>query len=201
MNARKEKTVTDRPGGAATTGAKRRPARSVVLIGLMGAGKSSVGKRLASALGVPFNDSDAEVEAAADRTIAEIFRDHGEAHFRSGERRVIGRLLDGRPRVLATGGGAFMNAETRALIVDKGISVWLRADLDTLHARTAGRSHRPLLNTGDPRATLARLMEERYPVYAEADVTVDSVAGQAHEQMVARILTALEDIPGALQPG
>lgn len=172
--------------------------RSLVLIGLMGAGKSSVGKRLAAALGAPFRDSDAEIEAAANMTVAEIFREHGEPHFRSGERRVIARLLEGGPLVLATGGGAFMNAETRALIAERALSVWLRADLDTLHARTSGRTHRPLLNVGDPRATLARLIEERYPVYAGADIAVDSVAGQAHEEMVARIIAALQGVPGAL---
>lgn len=198
MNARKEKTVTDRPGGAATTGAKPRPARSVVLIGLMGAGKSSVGARLAQSLGVAFRDSDAEVEAAANRSIAEIFENHGEAYFRDGERRVIARLIDGPPGVIATGGGAFMNAETRALLRARTVSVWLRADLETLAARTLGRTHRPLLNGPDPRGMLARLIEERYPVYAEADIAVDTVAGQMHEAMVVKITAALAAHPGAM---
>ncbi|MEL6196403.1 MAG: shikimate kinase [Pseudomonadota bacterium] len=187
--------------GALAQSSPRRLGRSIVLIGLMGAGKSSVGKRLAAALGAPFTDSDAEIEAAAKMSVAEIFSLHGEADFRSGERRVIARLLAGSPQVLATGGGAFMDGETRALIAREAISVWLRADLETLHSRTSGRSHRPLLNTGDPRATLARLIEERYPVYAEADLAIDSVAGQAHEDMVERITAALDDMPGAFVTG
>ncbi|MEM6973973.1 MAG: shikimate kinase [Pseudomonadota bacterium] len=172
--------------------------RSVVLIGLMGAGKSSVGARLAQSLGVAFRDSDAEVEAAANRSIAEIFENHGEAYFRDGERRVIARLIDGPPGVIATGGGAFMNAETRALLRARTVSVWLRADLETLAARTLGRTHRPLLNGPDPRGMLARLIEERYPVYAEADIAVDTVAGQMHEAMVVKITAALAAHPGAM---
>lgn len=165
--------------------------RTVVLIGLMGAGKSSVGARLAQRLGVPFCDSDAEIVAAAGMSIAEIFERFGEAHFRDGERRVISRLLDGPPTVLATGGGAFMNADTRALISQGAVSVWLRAELDVLVARTAGRTHRPLLNRGDPRAVLADLIEARYPVYAQADVAVESRLNQTHEDMARRIEAAL----------
>ena len=165
--------------------------RPVVLIGLMGAGKSSVGLRLARILEAPFRDSDAEIEKAANMSVAEIFERYGEAHFRAGERRVIARLLGEGPQVLATGGGAFMDPETRALFAREAVTVWLRADLDLLVARTAGRTHRPLLNRGDPREILARLIEERHPVYAEADVTVESRAGQSHEQMACRIIEAL----------
>ena len=167
--------------------------RPVVLIGLMGAGKSSVGTKLAELLGVQFRDSDIEIEKAADLTVPEIFERYGEAYFRDGERKVIARLLGGKARVLATGGGAFMDRETRALIAERGVSVWLNANLDLLVNRTAGRTHRPLLNKGDPRATLAGLIETRYPIYAEADVHVESHPGQAHEQMVRRIIAALEE--------
>jgi shikimate kinase len=164
-----------------------------VLIGLMGAGKSSVGLRLAETLGVPFADSDAEIEAAAAMTIPEIFERYGEAHFRDGERRVIARLMGEGPRVIATGGGAFMNDETRALILAEAVSVWLKADLDLLVSRTAGRTHRPLLNRGDPREILRGLIETRYPIYAEADIAVESEPGLTHEEMAARIVAALKD--------
>jgi shikimate kinase len=166
--------------------------RPVVLIGLMGAGKTSVGGRLAEMLGAPFRDSDAEIERAANMSVPEIFARYGEQHFREGERRVIGRLLDEGAQVLATGGGAFMDPETRALIDETAVSVWLRADLELLLQRTIGRTHRPLLNRGDPRETLARLIEERYPVYALADVQVDSAAGLTHDAMARRIVAALE---------
>ncbi len=166
--------------------------RPVVLIGLMGAGKSSVGVRLAEMLGAEFRDSDAEIEAAAALSVPEIFERYGEAHFRDGERRVIARLLAEPPMVMATGGGAFMNAETRELIKRVAVSVWLKAPLDLLVSRTAGRSHRPLLNRGDPRRILAGLIAERYPVYAQATVTVDSRQGLSHEQMARRIVKALK---------
>jgi shikimate kinase len=149
-------------------------ARAIVMVGLMGAGKTSIGRRLAALLDLPFVDADAEIEAAAGCTIEEIFERHGEAAFRDGERRVIARLLDGSPQVIATGGGAYMDPATRALIGERAIALWLRADIDTLVARTSRRSNRPLLKNGNPRETLERLMRERYPVYAEADVTVDS---------------------------
>jgi shikimate kinase len=182
---------------AATADKQEKPAlrlaRPVVLIGLMGAGKSSVGARLADHLGVRFRDSDAEIEKAANMTVPDIFEHYGEGHFRDGERRVIARLLRGKPKILATGGGAFMDQETRALIGRRAVSVWLTAELDLLVSRTAGRSHRPLLNKGDPRETLAGLIETRYPVYALADVTVESLPGQSHEQMARRIVAALED--------
>ena len=166
-------------------------ARPIVLIGLMGAGKSSVGLKLADLLGTGFADSDDEIEKAANLSVAEIFERFGEAHFRTGERRVLARLLAEPPMVIATGGGAFMDAETRALVHKQAISVWLRAGLDVLVQRTSGRGHRPLLNKGNPREILARLIDQRYPVYAEADITVDSRADQSKELMAMRIRDAL----------
>lgn len=157
------------------------PPRCIVLVGLMGAGKSCIGKRLAETIGWDFVDADSEIEKAAGCSITDIFERHGEAAFRDGERRVIQRLLQEKPSVIATGGGAFMNPETRAAIRANGVSVWLRADLDVLLRRTGRRDHRPLLKKGDPRETLSRLMAERYPVYAEADVVVESVERPAEE--------------------
>ncbi len=149
--------------------------RPLVLVGLMGAGKSSIGRRLAQRLGVPFADADTEIEKAAGRTIAEIFEEFGEADFRDGERRVIRRLIqDGTVRVLATGGGAFMAEDTRRLIKSDSVSLWLRADFDTLYERVSRRSNRPLLKTADPKATLKELMAKRDPVYAEADIIVET---------------------------
>jgi shikimate kinase/3-dehydroquinate synthase len=150
-----------------------RQRRSVVLVGLMGAGKTSIGRRLAARLGLPFRDADAEIEAAAGLTIAEIFDRFGEREFRAGERRVIARLLAGAPVVLAAGGGAFMDAETRAAIRREAVSIWLRCPLPVLLRRVAGRTHRPLLNDGDPEDILRRMMALRHPIYAEADITVD----------------------------
>jgi shikimate kinase len=147
---------------------------SIVMVGMMGAGKSAIGRRLAQRLGMPFVDADAEIERAAGCTIAEIFEQHGEAAFRDGERRVIARLLDGPPGVLATGGGAFMDPDTRARVRARAISIWLKADIETLVERVARRNHRPLLNHGDPRRVLERLMAERHPVYAEADIVVET---------------------------
>lgn len=164
--------------------------RSLVLVGLMGAGKSTVGRRLAQRLGRTFVDADDEIEAAAGLTIPEIFDRYGEEHFRDGERRVLARLMAGRNMVIATGGGAFMNPETRELIRANGRSIWLRADLDTLVRRCAKRTDRPLLAGGDARDTLSRLMDDRYPVYAQADMIVES-GGDAHEQVVDRILDVL----------
>jgi shikimate kinase len=171
--------------------------RSIVLIGMMGAGKSSVGRRLAGRLGLPFVDADAEIEAAAGMSIPDIFQVHGEPAFRSGEARVIARLLDGGPQVLATGGGAFMNANTRAAIATRGISVWLRAEFDVLMRRIKRRQDRPMLKTDDPAATLRRLMEERYPVYAEADVTVES-REVPHSLIVDEIVGALRSRLGTV---
>jgi shikimate kinase len=153
------------------------PSRTVVLVGLMGAGKTKIGRRLAARLELPFFDSDDEIEAAAGETIEEIFNNRGEAVFRDGERRVIARLLHGPVHVLATGGGAFMDLQTRRIIAQRGVSVWLRADLDVLFTRVSRRTNRPLLKTPDPRAVLAELIERRHPIYAEADITIDSGSG------------------------
>lgn len=168
------------------------PGKSVVLVGLMGAGKSSVGRRLAKALDVPFVDADEEIERAAGCSIEDIFRLYGEVAFRDGEERVITRLLEQGPQVLATGGGAFMNPRIRERVQKAAVSIWLRADLDLLVRRTSRRGGRPLLAHGDPRATLERLMIERYPVYAEADMTVDTT-DENIERMVERILVGLHD--------
>ena len=164
--------------------------RSLVLIGMMGAGKSSVGRKLATRLAMPFVDADTEIETAAGMTIPEIFEVRGEADFRSGEARVIARLLDGGPQVLATGGGAYMNAETRRLISQKSVSVWLKAEFDILMRRIKRRSDRPLLRTADPEATLKMLIEERYPVYALADITIES-RDVSHEVIVDELVEAL----------
>lgn len=175
------------------------PRRPIVLVGLMGAGKTKVGRRLAVRLGLPFFDSDTEIEAAAGETIEEIFANRGERVFREGERRVIARLLRQPVHVLATGGGAFMDPPTRAVIARCGVSVWLRAGLDVLVARVSRRSNRPLLKTGDPRAILAELIERRYPVYAEADLIVDSGEGSP-EMTVNRVITKLAGCPLATLP-
>jgi shikimate kinase len=167
-------------------------ARTLVLVGLMGAGKTSVGKRLAALLGVGFTDSDAEIVAAAGMTIPEIFATLGEPAFRQGERRVIARLLSEPPGVLATGGGAFIEPRTRAEIKRHATSVWLRADLDLLWDRVRDRPGRPLLQAADPRAVLADLERRRSPIYAEADVVVDSRRGASHETMARAILAAIE---------
>ena len=169
--------------------------RAIVLVGLMGAGKSSVGRRLAEKLEIPFVDADHEIEAAAGKTIPEIFADHGEDYFREGERRVITRLLENGRQVLATGGGAYMNSESRERIRDLGISVWLKADLDLLLKRVSKRNDRPLLKEGDPSAILKRLIDLRYPVYALADVMVESRDVQ-HGQMVNDVIRALAEWPG-----
>ncbi|MBA4208526.1 MAG: shikimate kinase [Parvibaculum sp.] len=166
--------------------------RSIVLVGLMGAGKTTVGRRLAKRLDLAFVDADAEIEDAAGETIPEIFERRGEAAFREGERRVIARLLAGRPQVLATGGGAYMDPATRANIAARGISIWLKADLDTLMKRVGKRGDRPLLQNGDPRATMKRLIDERYPVYAEADITIESLEGP-HEEVVEAIICKLKE--------
>jgi shikimate kinase len=164
--------------------------RPIVMVGMMGAGKSAIGRRLAHRLGVPFVDADAEIESAAGATIAEIFEKHGEAAFRDGERRVIARLLEGPIGVLATGGGAFMDAETRARIRSRAVTAWLKADLDTLVERVSRRGHRPLLKNGDPREILARLIALRDPVYAEADITVETGHAPA-AATVDRVIEAL----------
>ena len=167
--------------------------RSIVLVGLMGAGKSTVGRRLANALKLPFHDADQEIETAAGCSISDFFDRYGEPAFREGERKVIARLLSGPRHVLATGGGAFMDPATRVLIKRMGFSVWLRADIGLLMERVLKRPTRPLLKNDDPRATMERLMAERYPVYAQADLTVDSNGGP-HDAIVQRILAHLADI-------
>src|ERR1700681_3178596 len=178
--------------------------RSVVLVGMMGVGKSSVGRRLGARLAIPFADADAEIERAAGMSITDIFARHGEAAFRSGEARVIARLLEGGPQVLATGGGAVMNADTRAAIKAKGVSIWLNAEFDVLLRRINKRKNdRPMLQTADPAATLRELLVAREPVYAQADLTVQS-REVPHDAVVAEIMTALAaflNAPGAPQQG
>ncbi len=168
------------------------PTRTLVLVGLMGAGKTSVGKRLAAVLGVRFVDSDTEIEAAAGMSIPEIFSRLGEPAFRDGERRVIARLLDEAPCVLATGGGAFIEPRTRSEIAARATSVWIRAGLDLLWERVRDRPGRPLLDAPDPRAVLADLDRRRAPVYALADVIVDSRRGASHEAMARSIVAAVQ---------
>jgi shikimate kinase len=170
---------------------RKAPPRSIVLVGMMGAGKTAVGRRLAAAFGLPFIDADEEIEAAAGCSISDIFALHGEAAFRDGERRVIERLLKQPVSVLATGGGAFMDERIRDIIRASGISIWLKADLETLWQRVRRRSHRPLLNTPNPKETLEALMKTRYPVYAEADITVASSEGPL-DGTVKRVIEELE---------
>jgi shikimate kinase len=170
--------------------------RCLVLVGLMGAGKTSIGRRLAQRLDLRFVDADTAIEEAAGMTIPEIFARDGEAYFRDGERRVIGRLLSEGPQVLATGGGAFMTAETRAAILEGHVSIWLKAELDTLMNRVRRRGNRPLLKTENPEATMRRLMEERYPVYALADITVlsrDSTHDEVTDAVIAGILAFFDN--------
>ena len=166
--------------------------RALVLVGLMGAGKTSVGRRLAEKLEIPFVDADHEIEVAAGKTIPEIFADHGEDYFREGERRVIARLLENGQQVLATGGGAFMNAETREKIKNSSVSLWLKADLNVLLKRVAKRNDRPLLQTDDPATIMKHLIDMRYPVYAQSDITVESRDVQ-HGQMVNDVIKALAE--------
>ena len=172
--------------------AERLDGRPLVLVGMMGAGKTTVGRRLASRLKRQFIDSDEEIEAAAQMSVAEIFEQRGEAEFRAGETRVVSRLLKERDIVLATGGGAFVNPETRALVKAEAISVWLKADVDVLFARVSRRSNRPLLKTANPRATLEKLIAERYPIYAEADVTVLS-RDVSQDVVAADVVTAVQE--------
>jgi shikimate kinase len=187
-------------------------ARSIVLVGLMGAGKTAIGRLLAKRLRLPFVDADHEIETAAGMSISEIFAKHGEAHFRDGERRVIERLLQAGPQVLATGGGAFMNAETRAAIGERGISLWLKADLDVLMERVSRKNNRPLLQTDDPRAVMQRLLETRYPVYGLADcfvvsrdvaqtVIVDEAIGSLYAYLAGEAADHAGSAPEGTQPG
>ena len=188
--------MTSLTTGEATTARAKLKApwksRTVVLVGLMGAGKSSVGHRLAKEIGWKFIDSDDEIVAAAGCSISDIFAIHGEQIFRDVEQRVISRLLHGEPVVLATGGGAWMQPKVREMIKSDATSVWLRADLDVLVDRVSRRGHRPLLEQGDKRAILTKLMDERYPVYQEADITVDSGKGP-HEKVVKAVLKELNN--------
>lgn len=186
--------LRDSAAAAASNIRRRLGARSLVMVGLMGCGKSSVGRRLASRLDVPFIDADDEIERAAKKTIPEIFADHGETYFRDGERRVIRRLLQNGPQILATGGGAYMNAETRAAIRTGGIAIWLKAELPVLMRRVMKRDNRPLLKVDDPEGVMRGLMEARYPVYAEADLIVES-RDVPHEVIVDEIVTMLESHP------
>jgi shikimate kinase len=172
--------------------------RTVALVGMMGAGKSSVGRRLASRLNVPFKDADSEIENAAGCSIAEIFERYGEPAFRDGEKKVIARLLGETPHVLATGGGAFMDETTRGLIKDAAVSIWLQAPIELLLSRTQRRDTRPLLREGDPRETMERLLSEREPIYAQADLTISSEDGP-HSAAVERVISVLTE-RGALEP-
>jgi shikimate kinase len=165
--------------------------RTIALIGMMGAGKSSVGRRLAARLNVPFRDADAEIEAAAGCTISEIFARYGETAFRDGERKVIARLLQEPPHILATGGGAFIDPETRASMKKCAVTIWITAPVDILLARVQRKDDRPLLKSGNTREILERLLKERTPIYAEADLTVDSENGP-HADTVERIVAALK---------
>jgi shikimate kinase len=164
--------------------------RSIVLVGLMGAGKSTIGRRLAQKLDLAFVDADAEIEQAAGKSVQDIFRDHGEASFREGERRVIARLLESGPLVLATGGGAFMNEETRNNISKRGIAVWLKADIELLMKRVRRRDNRPLLKADNPEEVMQMLIEQRYPIYGRADIIVES-RDVPHSSIVSDVIRAL----------
>ncbi len=166
------------------------PGRTIALVGLMGAGKTTIGRRLAHALELPFVDADAEIVTAAGRSVEAIFAEHGECEFRRGERKVIARLLAGPVHVLATGGGAFIDPRTRTLMKERALSIWLKAPLDVLMKRVLKRDDRPLLKEDNPRAVMQRLIDERYPIYAEADITIETGAGP-HNSAVALILEAL----------
>jgi shikimate kinase len=193
-----EQIADNQSDSSGSTGSINDPSQSVILVGLMGAGKTAIGRRLAQRLGMPFVDADDEIERAAGLSIPDIFEQFGEENFRDGERRVIARLLDDEPIVLATGGGAFMDPETRSKILASGVSVWLRADLDTLVRRTSRRNDRPLLKNGDPREILSRLMTQRYPVYEQADIIVDSIDAPA-EETLQNVLDALKAYSAAEQ--
>lgn len=176
--------------------------RSIVLVGMMGAGKSTIGRRIGARLHIPFLDADHEIEAAAGMTVPEIFAQHGEQYFRDGEARVIARLLDGGPNVVATGGGAYMREETRQRIRDKGISIWLEVNGETVLRRVKRRADRPLLQTADPAATVEKLIAERNPVYGLADITIAS-RDVVHEKIVDECMDALAaylKVGGPLSP-
>ncbi|MBP0614450.1 shikimate kinase [Jiella mangrovi] len=181
----------DTAGHKDTTIRERLAGRPIVLVGLMGAGKTTVGRRAATVLSLPFVDSDAEIENVSTMSVAELFEAYGEPEFRSLEARVIARLVQEGPRVIATGGGAYMNAETRQLLSDKAVTIWLKADLDTLMERVARRAGRPLLKASDPRKVMHELMEKRYPIYAKANLTVTSRAAK-REVIAAELVAALD---------
>lgn len=187
MNAQ---TPTPPATGAAAL-LERLGGRSIVFVGLMGAGKTAIGRKVAGQLGLPFIDSDQEIESVSRMTIPDLFERYGEDEFRSLEQRVILRVLESGPQVLSTGGGAFMNAQTREAIAAGGISVWLKAELDLLMERVAKKQNRPLLKKADPRAVLEELMRERYPVYGRADVTVPT-RDDRKEVIAAEVVEALE---------
>jgi shikimate kinase len=192
-----QKSLSNGPAAAIVS---RLGDRSIVLTGMMGVGKSSIGRRLGARLGIAFVDADAEIERAAGMGIADIFARHGEAAFRSGEARVIARLLNGGPQVLATGGGAVMNPSTRALIQERGVSIWLSAEFELLLRRISKRkAERPMLQTADPAATLRELLAAREPIYAQADLTVQS-RDVPHDAVVAEIVERLADFLGAAPP-
>jgi shikimate kinase len=184
-------SASSKCSGEAIAAVARRIDRPVVLVGLMGAGKSTVGRKLAALLGTDFADADDEIERAAAMTVAEIFERFGEAYFRDGERRVIARLIEERHGVIATGGGAFVNPETRALVLDQAIAVWIDCDVATLVERTARRGTRPLLKNGDPGEILSRLHAERAPLYAQAPIRVASQDG-AHRDTAIEIIEAID---------
>lgn len=165
--------------------------RPIALVGLMGVGKTTVGRRLAAALEVPFHDSDEEIESASGRTVAGYFRDHGEAEFRAGERRVIARILDDKPLVLGTGGGAFIPGETREILQNKALTIFLKGDFETLFARVSKKNTRPLLQVPDPRRVYKELMDSRYPIYEQAHITV-TIAKGPHARTVSKVIRALE---------
>jgi shikimate kinase len=175
--------------------------KSVILVGMMGAGKTAVGTATARMLGVPFLDSDDEITQAAQRSIAEIFARDGEAFFRARESEVLGRLLQGEPVVLSTGGGAFLNPANRAMIAQAGVAVWLRADLDLLWQRVRHKTTRPLLRTADPRGTLAKLYADRTPIYALADIVVDAAPELSVDGMAQKVISALTSRPDVLTEG
>jgi shikimate kinase len=174
--------------------------RSIVFVGLMGAGKTAIGRKVAQALALPFTDSDQEIEVASRLTVPELFELYGEAEFRALEQRVILRILESGPQVLSTGGGAFMNGHTRQAIASHGISVWLKADLDTLMERVSKKQNRPLLKNPDPRGVMERLMAERYPVYATADVTVPT-RDERKEVIATEVIDALAVVLGGAPAG
>lgn len=192
---RREEDTTAMTNATMTKGLKK----TVALVGMMGAGKTAVGKAMAACLDVPFLDSDAEIVKAADRSIAEIFEEHGETFFRKRESEVIGRLLDSQRAILSTGGGAYLAADNREMISERGVAVWLKADLDLLWQRVRHKTTRPLLRTDNPYETLKGLVEARTPFYAQADVVVEAEPGLSVEDMAGKVIEALREKGGILE--